>query len=176
MQRTIVITGGAGLVGRNLIRCALEKGYRVIAVDTRDRLRRLEDIEMHSDARLLFSPLNLVENQFTLEVDADALIHLAALPHVDYSRYYPDRVVTNNITALLEPIHVALERNIPLLFSSSVEVYGGNEGALFTETDAYTPLSPYAASKVGCEAFIQSSMSSFGLTASIIRFTNLYGP
>ncbi len=176
MQQTVVVTGGAGFVGVNFIQYAHRKGYRVVIVDTRDRLHRLESMGVFPDPRLIFSPLNLAEDQFFLEEDADAVIHLAALPHVDYSLYYPERVVTNNIIALLKSLEFVRERKISILFVSSIEVYGGNEGGLFYETDKYNPLSPYAASKVSGEVVLQSYITSLGVTGSIARLTNLYGP
>jgi dTDP-glucose 4,6-dehydratase len=177
MQQTIVVTGGAGFVGVNFIRYAHKKGYRVIIVDTSDRLHRLESMGVFPDPHLIFSPLNLAADHFSLlEEDIVALIHLAALPQVDYSLYYPERVGTNNISALLKTLDFVRERKIPILFASSVEVYGRNEEGLLCEKDAYHPLSPYAASKVAGEAFLQSYMASLGVTGSITRLTNLYGP
>jgi dTDP-glucose 4,6-dehydratase len=176
MKQKIVITGGAGFVGANLTQYALKKGYRVLVVDTKDRLCRLQHMNFYSDPSFIFSPFNLTEDYFLFEDDVSAIIHLAALPQVDYSLHYPKEVVSNNIIALLKLMHNALEHNIPVLFASSVEVYGGNDGALFSENHTYNPLSPYAASKVAGEALMQSYMVSFGLVGTIVRLTNLYGP
>lgn len=174
--KTIVITGGAGFVGVNLMQHALHMGYHVVITDTADRLHRLEHIRLQPDARLTFFPVHLAQEPFSFKGKVHTIIHLAALPQVDYSLNYPEQVVTNNFIALVKILHYALDARIPVLFTSSVEVYGGNDGELFQETDAYRPLSPYAASKVAGEALIHSYMHSLGLTASIVRLTNLYGP
>src|SRR5437763_16905911 len=122
MQQTVVVTGGAGFVGVNFTRYAHKKGYRVIIVDTSDRLHRLESMSVFPDPNLIFSSLNLAEDHFLLlEEEIDALIHLAALPQVDYSLYYPERVVTNNINALLKTLEFVRERKITILFVSSLE-------------------------------------------------------
>lgn len=176
MQRTLVVTGGAGFVGVNFTRYAHQKGYRVIIIDTEDRLHRLESMEIFPDPRLVFLPLNLAADQTFPEEEVDALLHFAALPHVEYSLYYPEQVVVNNTLAFLKTLEAVRQRKIPTLFISSIEVYGGNEGEIFRENDANRPLSPYAASKVACEAILQSYMASLGLTGGIARLTNLYGP
>ncbi len=176
MQQTIVVTGGAGFVGVNLTRYAHMKGYRVIIIDTRDRLHRLESMGIFPDSQLIFSSLNLAEEHVSLEEDTHALIHLAALPQVDYSLHFPARVVCNNYNALVNILEFVRERKIPLLFVSSVEIYGGNGGELLREDDAYHPLSPYAASKVAGESLLKAYMASLNVTGGIARLTNLYGP
>ncbi|HLI91591.1 MAG TPA: NAD-dependent epimerase/dehydratase family protein [Ktedonobacteraceae bacterium] len=176
MQPAIVVTGGAGFVGVNLIQYACTKGYRVIIIDTKDRLHRLESMGIFPSSQLIFSALNLAERHFSLEEDIDALIHLAALPQVDYSLYYPARVASNNFEAIVNMLEFVRERKIPILFTSSVEIYGGNGGALLCEEDAYNPLSPYAASKMAGEGLLRSYRASLGVTGSIARLTNLYGP
>jgi dTDP-glucose 4,6-dehydratase len=176
MQQTIVVTGGAGFVGVNLIRYACTKGYRIVIVDTGDRLHRLESMGIFPSSQLIFSSLNLAERHFSLKEDIDALIHLAALPQVDYSLHYPARVASNNFEAVVNILEFVRERKIPVLFTSSVEIYGGNGGELLREEDAYNPLSPYAASKMAGEGLLKSYIASLGVTGSIARLTNLYGP
>lgn len=177
MRRTLVITGGAGFVGVNCVQHALKKGYNVVAVDTRDRLQRFHHLFQHQfDSRFTFLPVNLAEQPLVVEGAVDAVVHLAALPHVDYSFYYPDHVLINNTLTLQRSLHFARERKIPLLFTSSVEVYGGNAGKIFHESDAFDSQSPYAASKVSCEEILRSYRVSYGLTATTVRLTNLYGP
>ena len=176
MRRTIMVTGGTGFVGINFIRYAYSKGYRVIIIDTSDRFQRLTSMNIFPDPRLIFFPLNLAKDKIVLDEDTDAVIHLAALPHVDYSRYYPERVMKNNIFALLRTLEFAREKQIPLLFVSSIEIYGENEGELLREDDTYRPLSPYATSKVSGEMLLQSYLNTPGMLGSIARLTNLYGP
>ncbi len=176
MQQTIVVTGGAGFVGVNFTRYVHNKGYRVILIDTRDRLHRLERMGIFPDSQLIFSPLNLAGDQLSLEENVDVLIHLAALPQVDYSLHYPKLVETNNVNALSETLEFVRKRNIPVLYVSSIEVYGGNKQGLLREEDPYRPLSPYAASKAAGDLLLQSHMASLGVTGSISRLTNLYGP
>src|SRR4030095_16682784 len=106
----------------------------------------------------------------------DAIFHLAALPHVDYSRFHPEQTVTNNVQSLLAVAKLATSLEVPMVFSSSVETYGGNVDKLYRETDCPNPLSPYAASKVACEAIINSYVDTQDLQATTFRFTNLYGP
>lgn len=175
MPRTIVITGGAGFVGVNLVQLAHASGYRIIVADTWDRLGRLQRLKQTTaHPAFTFMPIDLATQHLDLE-GVDLLIHLAALPQVDYSLYYPDLVWTNNVHALKNVVESAARYQVPLLFVSSIEVYGGNEGALFSETDPYRPLSPYADSKVVSEEYLRSQIAAGNLEGGIVRLTNLYG-
>jgi len=176
MSKKLVITGGAGFVGTNLTLHALTKDYSVTIYDTRDRLRRLQLCGLLEHERVTFYATDLAQDNFLFENDTHAIIHLAALAHVDYSLYQPEKVVTNNILSLVNVLQVAVAHKIPILYTSSVEVYGGNNGALFSEESPLYPLSPYAASKVSGEAIIQSYIASSDLIATTVRLTNLYGP
>lgn len=176
MNKTLAITGGAGFVGTNLALHALAKGYNLAVYDTRDRLRRLQLSGLLQHDLVTLHATNLVQDSFQFEDNVQAIIHLAAFAHVDYSLYQPARTITNNVLSLVKVLQIAIARNIPVLFISSVEVYGGNDGEVFSEDSALHPLSPYASSKVSCEAILKSYVTSFGLTATTVRLTNLYGP
>lgn len=178
MKTKILITGAAGFVGTKFSRHLLDQGYSVIGYDVEDRLGRLKSSGLLSHSSFVFNKIDLAESipeSVGLE-DVKVIFHFAALPHVDYSSYFPVQVITNNIQSLLHTIDLALKLKRPLVFSSSVEVYGGNTQKIYQENDVLEPLSPYAASKVACEAIIQSYIETKGLQASIFRFTNLYGP
>jgi dTDP-glucose 4,6-dehydratase len=104
------------------------------------------------------------------------IVHLAALAHVDYSRYFPDQVLHNNIQSTLNILKVARSRQCRLLFGSSVEVYGSTQNEAVDEDSAMMPLSPYAASKAACEPIVRNYLDRFEIDGTIVRFTNLFGP
>lgn len=174
----ILITGAAGFVGVNLTRHLLGKGHTVIGLDLADRHGRLSASRIMADKRYTFVAADLakeVTDTSSLQ-DIDLIFHLAALPHVDYSYFYPRRVISNNVASLIAALELAGKMGRPLILASSVEIYGGSEDKIYTEADVPAPLSPYAASKVACEAMVRAYIETQGLHATIFRFTNLYGP
>jgi dTDP-glucose 4,6-dehydratase len=175
VKSTLAVTGGAGFVGINFVIQALQAGYRVVVFDYEDRLERLKYSGLLESGDVEFHSINL-SNDFKIPGETQTLVHFAALPHVDYSFYKSKKVISNNIVSLLNVLQNAVSCQIPVLFTSSVEVYGGNQGDVLIEDSRVNPLSPYAASKVGCEAIINSYRAAYDLTATTIRLTNLYGP
>lgn len=179
MKTKILITGVAGFVGTNFSQHLLDQGYSVVGYDIGDRLGRLSASGLLDNSDFIFNEINLAELIPDLENQNEgiqAIFHFAALPHVDYSSHYPAQVITNNIQSLLNVMELALKLKKPLIFSSSVEVYGGSVQKIYQENDLLVPLSPYAASKVAGEAIIKSYIETQGLNVTIFRFTNLYGP
>ncbi|MFJ1717211.1 NAD-dependent epimerase/dehydratase family protein [Streptomyces sp. NPDC088260] len=174
MPLDISIVGAAGFVGTNLALAALEAGHNVTLIDVSDRLGRLRLSGLLERAPHQF--VNLAEPGARIVSAADVVIHLAALPQVDFSVYEPARVMTNNTAVMAAVLDSARALEVPVLFASSIEVYGGNDGALFAEASPMLPLSPYAASKIGCEEYLKSFRQSFGIEATTVRLTNLYGP
>ncbi|MGX1884868.1 NAD-dependent epimerase/dehydratase family protein [Streptomyces sp. NPDC055287] len=174
MPLTISMVGAAGFVGTNLALAALEAGHSVHLVDVADRLGRLRSSGLLDRAPHQF--VDLSKPDARLEASADVIVHLAALPQVDFSLYEPARVLTNNTAVTAAVLDSARAMNARVLFASSIEVYGGNDGALFTEKSPLRPLSPYAASKISCEEYLTSLRHGFGTETTTVRLTNLYGP
>ncbi|HUC89369.1 MAG TPA: NAD-dependent epimerase/dehydratase family protein [Patescibacteria group bacterium] len=174
----ILITGVAGFVGINLTKYLIDKGHDITGIDLFDRHGRLLNAELLKQGKFTFKKIDLAQDKIPYDEfkDIDVIFHLAALPHVDYSYFYPHRAITNNIESLLSMTELALKLEIPLILASSVEVYGGSEDKIYTEDSLPLPLSPYAASKVASEAIIKTFVETQKLTATIFRFTNLYGP
>lgn len=174
----ILITGVAGFVGTNLTKYLINQGHNVTGIDLLDRHNRLLSSELLKEDKFTFRKIDLAQDKIPCDdfKDADVIFHLAALPHVDYSYFHPHRSITNNVESLLSTTELALKLEIPLILASSVEVYGGSEDKLYTEDSLPLPLSPYAASKVASEAIIKTFVETQNLSATIFRFTNLYGP
>jgi len=177
MKNKIIITGGTGFVGTHLAQKFIKANYDVEIWDINDHLKRYEHSNLSKCPNVSFQKTDLsVGVPKTNYKSVRGIYHLAALPHVDYSRYEPRQVIQNNVQCLLNILDLSLKQDIPVIFSSSVEVYGGKDTCIYTEKDKLNPLSPYAASKEACEGIINSYVESFGLKANILRFTNLYGP
>lgn len=175
--KKVMITGVAGFVGVNLARHLLGKGYEVIGLDFNDRHDRLERSLLLEENMFTFEKIDLVKEKVSPSTmdGISTVFHLAALPHVDYSYFYPHRTITNNIEALLNIVESACKSHVPLILASSVEVYGGCEDRIYNEDSITAPLSPYAASKVASEMIIKTYAETQNLSSTIFRFTNLYG-
>ncbi|MCM2442228.1 NAD-dependent epimerase/dehydratase family protein [Agrobacterium vitis] len=176
-MRELIVTGGAGFVGANLIRFALEQGRKVYCLDVGDRFSRIfgTDIMDHPKFEIIAGNLadGIPEDRLPNEATC---VHLAALAHVDYSMHNPSETFTNNILATINIFETARRKGWRVIFGSSVETYGTEVSDIITEVCPLNPLSPYGASKVACESVAQSFQLSFGVQTSTVRFTNLYGP
>ena len=155
----------------------VKRGYEIVGIDLEDRHGRFKVSGLLKSDNFTFRQLDLAKENINVSEfnDIDIIFHFAALPHVDYSFFYPHRVVKNNMDSLLTITELACTLGKPLILASSVEVYGGREDRIYTEDDTPTPLSPYVASKVASEAIVSTYVETKGLSATIFRFTNLYG-
>ncbi len=176
MKKRILITGGCGFVGMNVAMHLLRQGCFVTLIDFSDRMNRLSVLPNKINNDIEVVSMDLSCQDILLQREFDMVVHLAAWPHVDFSYFNPELTIYNNILSLIKVLNFALKRRIPVLFSSSVEVYGGNEDKEYYETDCLNPASPYGSSKLACESIIKTYERCFDLKAIIFRLTNLYGP
>lgn len=176
MDKKIVITGGAGFVGVNLAIECMKSGYMVTIIDLSDRDSRLKYIEKEFREKLHIIYADLWKENIVLPLDTAYIIHLAAWPHVDFSYYYPKVTLMNNTMSFVQILDEAVKKNIPVIFASSVEVYGGVRDERYSECDNPNPVSPYGASKQACELILSAYVRCYGLKAATFRLTNLYGP
>ena len=190
MNKSILITGGAGFIGSHIVRRFIEKypDYLVVNADKLTYAGNLENItDIESNANYRFEKTDIVNKQSVLDLFAkysfDGVIHLAAESHVDRSITGPDEFVFTNIVGTLNLLNAALSRwkeNFAgklFYHISTDEVYGslGSEG-LFTEESAYDPRSPYSASKASSDHLVRAYHHTFGLPVVISNCSNNYGP
>ncbi len=189
----ILVTGGAGFIGNNLIRFLLAKSDFSGRIINLDKLTyagnggSLEDVALGYPERYLFKwgdicDEDLVSSLFR-DYSIDAVCHLAAESHVDRSIEGPKAFVQTNINGTLTLLEAA--RNTWLgnwegkLFHhvSTDEVFGslGDKG-YFYETTAYDPRSPYSASKASSDHLVQAYWHTYGLPITLSNCSNNYGP
>lgn len=175
-MKTVLVSGGLGFLGIHVVKKLIESNYNVIVIDIKDFFERKKFIESTKKLSIIYR--NLSENGAMdhLPDKVDYIIHLAALPHVDYSYYFEKETLNNNLYSLKNILDYAKNNGIKVLFASSVEVYGGNEDKTFYETDNLSPQSIYGYSKLICEKLIQYYIDKFQIECTILRLTNLYGP
>jgi dTDP-glucose 4,6-dehydratase len=188
----LIVTGGAGFIGSNLI-LYLHDNYPDIEILNIDKLTYASDISFLSplkqSRRYHFKKLDLVDRNAVKDTvktwNPDGVIHLAAESHVDNSIQGPEPFVLSNVVGtfnILEECRqlwmddAATGEIQRFLHVSTDEVYGtlGETGS-FTEDTPYAPNSPYSASKAGSDMLVRSYFHTYGMNTVITNCSNNYG-
>lgn len=172
----ILITGGAGFIGSNFARYvnSVSPDTRIRILDDLSTGRRsnLEGVKAEIIAGSVADPS--IVNQVVTGVDA--IVHLGALGSVPRSIKNPVASHVANLTGTLHVLEAAKKYGSHLVFASSSSVYGANTKLPKSEFDWTRPMSPYAVSKLGAEAYVLAYGYSYGLSTLAFRFFNVYGP
>lgn len=180
MNKQIIVTGGAGFIGSNLVDRLLSEGNEVTVLDNLSA-GRMEFLEHHAEnPNFKFIKIDLLELEKLKKAakGADLIFHLAANPDVRLGAENTGIYLQQNIIAtynVLEAMRVNGLQNIA--FTSTSTVYG--EASLIPTPENYGPLIPislYGASKLSCEALITSYCHTFDMSSWIFRFANIVGP
>lgn len=185
MQKTILVTGGAGFIGCNFLRYMLGKydNYRIINLDLltyAGRLENLEDLKGHPNYEFVLGDItdsSLLRDLFK-RYSFNYVINFAAESHVDRSIKSPDIFVRTNILGTQVLLDASLNNGVyKFVQISTDEVYGslGSEG-LFSEVTPLAPNSPYSASKASADMLVRAYHETYGLPVNITRCSNNYGP
>jgi UDP-glucose 4-epimerase len=171
----VLVTGGAGFIGSNLVHALVASGADVGVIDDFSTgtvanlhpavwLRHLDILDpMLPEAVAAFAP--------------DAVVHLAAQTDVSRSLADPERdrlVNTGGTAAVARAAAAAGARR--MLSASSAAVYGPQEGLPVTETSPKRPMNPYGESKLAAEAALADALEGTGVDFASMRFGNVYGP
>lgn len=173
-METIGVTGGAGFIGSNLVSRLLEHGYEVIVVDDMSSGLRANlegmNCEQHvisiTDTRALGKALS----------NCKTIFHLAARGSVPRSIKNPVSTHEVNATGTLNVLEIARQTGAHLIFSSSSSVYGRNNEIPKDELMWLGPMSPYAASKLSAESYVQAYSAVYQVPTTLLRFFNVFGP
>lgn len=171
----MLITGGAGFIGSNLVRLALAHGHQVAVID---------DLSTGYEENLRGLEVDFVRGSIlnsTLLADAaggaDAVVHLAALGSVPRSLLDPMATHAVNATGTLTVLEAARACGVShVIVASSSSVYGLNPAMPKSEREWVRPMSPYAVSKLATEQYSLAYQQSFGMRSLAFRFFNVYGP
>ena len=192
-KKTVLVTGGCGFIGTNLVRLLLESGqYRVVNLDALTYAANplsLADLEGHPEYEFVKGSVadrRLVDSLFEKYQPA-GVFHLAAESHVDRSILSADDFVQTNVVGTYTMLEAAraywstlpdeLEKEFRFLHVSTDEVFGslGAEG-YFSEETPYAPKNPYSASKASSDHFVNAYHHTYGLPTIITNCSNNYGP
>ncbi len=192
----ILVTGGAGFIGSNLIHYLLDSaeadlGVTIAKVVNFDKLTYAGNpqnlAQIDSDPRYAFVRGDICDREAFAaalrEHDIGCVMHLAAESHVDRSIDAPEEFIMTNFVGTFHLLHAAREfaENKPdfrFLHVSTDEVYGSLEmdDPAFEETTPYQPNSPYSASKAGSDHLARAYFHTFGFPVVTTNCSNNYGP
>ena len=179
----VVVTGGAGFIGSNFVRYALEAhpDWHVTTLDKltyAGRLENLKDLDGHPRHRFVKGDIADPAVVGPLVKEAQIVVHFAAETHVDRSLMSAGEFITTDVYGtfvLLEAARQApgLQRFVQI---STDEVYGSVPEGSSRETDELRPRNPYSASKAGADRLAYSYWATYGVPVIITRASNNYGP
>ena len=180
-MKKIIITGGLGFIGSNLINI-LQKKYFIINVDKVTYASNFKNIDSNiKNYKFYKQDINNKNfiNKILEKYNPSIIFNLAAETHVDRSIDGPKKFVESNILGvfnLLESIR-NYKKKIKLIHISTDEVYGDiKKNYKSKEEDAYNPSSPYSASKASGDLLIKSYIRTYKIPAIITNCCNNFGP
>ncbi len=172
-----LVTGGAGFIGSNLARHILDRGHDVTVLDNFATGKRENLVDIASRIALVEGDIRDTGTVARAMDGCCAVFHEAALGSVPRSVEDPitsHDVNVNGTINILEGAKAAGIRRV--VFAASSSAYGNREESPKHEAMAPLPISPYAASKVACEAYMQGYAASYGLETFCLRYFNVFGP
>lgn len=189
----LVITGGAGFIGSNLIIYLIEKypDYKILNIDKLTYasnpayLNRVKDHNNYTFRKIDLIDRPALRDVFT-RFQPDAVIHLAAESHVDNSIASPEPFVLSNVVGTFNLLEECRQNwmNSDKSFEefrfhhvSTDEVYGSlSKDGFFTEKTPYAPNSPYSATKAGSDFLVRAYHHTYGINAVTTNCSNNFGP
>ena len=156
-MKKILVTGGVGFIGTNLIKRLLSEGHEVISVDNYSTGKKENEQE-----GCVYHDLDI--NDRELNFNVDVIFHIAALARIQPSLIRPQETIEANVNGTLNVLELARKNNTPVIFAGSSSFHHGLYG------------SSYAWSKHAGEQLCKLYSEVYGLNTSICRFYNVYGP
>jgi UDP-glucose 4-epimerase len=176
-RNVVVVTGGAGFIGSELVRQLAARGERVLVVDNlvNGKRENIEDV-LSDCVVLLESDVREIDAAGVHLRDAKIVYHLACLG-VRHSVHSPHENHDVNATATLRLLAACREAEVPrFVYVSSSEVYGTARWTPMTEDHPTSPCTVYGASKLAGECYARAYFRTYGYPTSIVRPFNTYGP
>jgi dTDP-glucose 4,6-dehydratase len=174
----LLITGGAGFIGCNFVRLALERGYGVTVLDKLTYAGRKENLaDVLGRIRFVAGDIRSKRDVAGCIADCDVVLNFAAETHVDRSITRAGAFVKTDVLGTYALLEACRKRDVKRYVQVSTdEVYGSIASGAFGEGDALEPSSPYSASKAGADMLVMAYKKTYGLPVLITRSSNNYGP
>ena len=182
-MKKVIVTGGAGFIGSNLVKYLLKKKYFVINIDKLSYSANPYNLKnLYKNKNYTFFKVDLNNKKKIVKIlkkyKPEGIFNLAAETHVDRSIDKPKNFIFSNILGtynLLEAI-VSYKKKIKLIHVSTDEVYGDLIEGRSDEKFPYNPSSPYSSSKASADHLIKAYIRTYKIQAIVTNCCNNYGP
>lgn len=177
LSKKILITGGAGYIGQNLISFFLKKNCKIYVIDN---LSTSKTLNQYIKQKVNFYKIDLTEEKkvknFFISKNFDLIIHLAAFSGVKEFNKNVQKSFNNNVLATKNLVKFAFKKqNTKLIFSSSAAVYGKVSREKISEQNICNPANYYGLSKLACENIINNAFKNKKNNYAILRYFNVVG-
>jgi len=177
-QRKALVTGGAGFIGSHIVDELLDRKIETFVIDNLST-GSLENLKQHDGNKLLHVIIGDAKNVVKLMTDVsdiDVVFHEAAIASITRSISEPMIVHDVNVNMSLEIMNFCVANKVRrLVFASSAAVYGVLKGKA-SENDVCRPYSPYGATKLAVEDYLNAYYQTYGLETVALRYFNVFGP
>ncbi len=177
LSKKILITGGAGYIGKNFINFFLKKKYKIYVIDNLST-----SISLHKSLKkkINFYKIDLTKEtktkNFFKNKNFDLIIHLAAFSGIQKFQENVLKSFNNNVLSTRNLVQYAFKNsNTKLIFSSSAAVYGKASSEKISETHVCSPINYYGLSKLACENIIHQGLKNKKNSYGILRYFNVVG-
>ncbi len=174
----LLVCGGAGFIGSTFVRLRMrDYGDEVTVLDKLTYAGRRENLhDVIDDIRFVHGAIEDPAAVGAAVTECDAIVNFAAETHVDRSISGPEAFIITNMEGTHVLLEAARERGLRYVQVSTDEVYGSIAEGSFTEQSPLQPSSPYSATKCGADLLVSSYYHTYGISTTICRGSNNYGP
>jgi UDP-N-acetylglucosamine/UDP-N-acetyl-alpha-D-glucosaminouronate 4-epimerase len=177
VARRVLVTGGAGFIGSNLVRRLLELGDDVRVLDNFSTGGRPNLADIADDLEIVEGELRSYERVHNATRGVELVFHQGALPSVPRSVQDPLTTGAVNVEGTLNVLLAARDESVRrVVFASSSSVYGNSGDLPRAESQFPDPISPYAVSKLAAERYCVSFSRVYELETVVLRYFNVFGP
>ena len=184
-MKKVIVTGGLGFIGSNLIELLLEKKYKVINIDKNTYSSNFYNVkELKKNKNYSFIKCDIANRKLAKIINKHkpiGIFNLAAETHVDRSIDGPESFIQSNIIGVFNILEIFRKFSVKnkksrLIHISTDEVYGDILAGRTKENYPYNPSSPYAASKASSDHLVSSYVRTYKIPAIVTNCSNNYGP
>lgn len=173
----VLVTGGGGFIGSNVVRALLERGDDVRVLDNFSTGNRANLADISGELELVEGELRSYERVHAATRGVEVVFHQGALPSVPRSVQDPLTTAAVNTEGTLNVLLAARDESVRrVVFASSSSVYGNSDELPRVETQNPDPISPYGVSKLAAERYCVSFSRVYPLETVALRYFNVFGP
>ncbi|TLX67510.1 MAG: NAD-dependent epimerase/dehydratase family protein [Thaumarchaeota archaeon] len=174
-----LVTGGAGFIGSHIVDKLISKEIETYVIDdlSTGSLANLQNHKQNKLLHVIVDDAKKIGNLLSEVTDIDVVFHEAAIASVPKSVSNPMLVHDVNVNTTLEIMNFCIKKGIKrFVFASTAAVYGTIKDKRASEEILCKPISPYGASKLSIENYLDAYRASYGLETVALRYFNVYGP